>query len=73
MCLLKSKCTVTYDDVSTGTKAKVEKWERPNWLSLMVIKRTISESIYGGIPSSDNAIDFLEAIGQKFKEANTIC
>lgn len=39
-------------------------------LSLMIIKRTIYKTIYGGVPSCDNAKDFLEAIGQKFKESN---
>lgn len=36
----------------------------------MVIKRSISNTIFGGIPSSGNTKDFLEAIDQKFKDSD---
>lgn len=42
-------------------------------LSLMVIKMTVSEAIHGGVPSSDNAKDFLESIGQNSDRQKIIC
>lgn len=38
-------------------------------LSLMIINRTISETIYDGVSSFDNPKDILKAFGQKFKES----
>lgn len=66
MCLLEAK-PITID-VDVSIKARLEKWEKSR-LSLMVIRQTILENIYGGIPSPDNVKDFLKAIGQKFKES----
>lgn len=37
--------------------------EKSNMLCLMIIKRIISETTHGGVPSSDNAKDFLKVIG----------
>lgn len=77
MCLLEGKPIVSNDDVLAGSKAKVEKWERSSSLSMMIIKSIISETIYGGFPSCDNAKiflrlldrkNFLEAIARKFRE-----
>lgn len=42
MCL-EGKPTVPYDDGSVVSKVKLETWEWPNQLSMMIIKRTISE------------------------------
>lgn len=41
-----------------------------NMISWMVIKRTTTETIFGVIPSTGNAKDFLVAIWQKFKESD---
>lgn len=38
----------------------------------MIIPSTIFETIYSGVPSCDNAKDYLEAIRQKFKESDKV-
>lgn len=40
----------------------LETWEISNCLSLMIIKRTTSETIYSGVPSCDMVNDLLDAI-----------
>lgn len=56
LCVMEAKPTVSKDDVSRN--AKFERRKTSKRLSLMVIKKTISEIIYGGILSSDYK-DFL--------------
>ncbi|XP_068340499.1 uncharacterized protein [Pyrus communis] len=48
-------------------RLKSEKWEKSNRMALMVMKRSISEAVRGGISSCDKAKAFLEAVGAKFK------
>lgn len=43
-----------------------------NRLCLKVMKRTISESTFSGVPLCNSVKDFLEAIGQQFKESDKI-
>nr|XP_028957485.1 uncharacterized protein LOC114824504 [Malus domestica] len=52
---------------TTEQRLKSEKWEKSNRMALMVMKRTISEAVRGGIPSCDKAKAFLETVGAKFK------
>ncbi|TQD70362.1 hypothetical protein C1H46_044104 [Malus baccata] len=52
---------------TTEQRLKSEKWEKSNRMALMVMKRSISEAVRGGIPSCDKAKAFLEAVGAKFK------
>ena len=42
------------------------KWERLNHLSLISIKRSIAEHLLGGIPESNNAKEFLVAVGNRY-------
>lgn len=57
-------------NVSTAEqRLKHEKWEKTNRMSLMVMKKTMSETVRGGIVAGDKAKDFLEAIGAKYKES----
>ncbi|OIT05212.1 hypothetical protein A4A49_02753 [Nicotiana attenuata] len=51
-------------------KAKYEKWMKAKKLSLMIMKRSISDHIKGAIKDNGNAKDFLSAIGQKFLESD---
>ncbi|XP_048423734.1 uncharacterized protein LOC125469826 [Pyrus x bretschneideri] len=51
-------------------KAKVEKWERTNRMSLMIMRKAMAPSVKGGVPKQDNAKDFLAAVGEKFKESD---
>ncbi|CAN6576311.1 unnamed protein product [Malus baccata var. baccata] len=48
-------------------RMKTERWEKSNRMALMVMKRSITETVRGGIPVCDKAKDFLEAVGAKFK------
>ncbi|XP_009353652.3 uncharacterized protein LOC103944907 [Pyrus x bretschneideri] len=54
-------------NITAEKRLKSEKWEKSNRMALMVMKRSISEAVRGGIPSCDKAKAFLEAIGAKFK------
>nr|XP_009785691.1 PREDICTED: uncharacterized protein LOC104233928 [Nicotiana sylvestris] len=61
------------EPITTSTadeKAKYEKWMKANKLSLMIMKRSISNHIKGAINDNGNAKDFLSAIGQKFLESD---
>jgi hypothetical protein len=55
---------------SASLKAHFERWDRANRLSLMMMKRSISEALIGALPKTDNAKEFLVAIGQKFQFSN---
>nr|XP_009800151.1 PREDICTED: uncharacterized protein LOC104246104 [Nicotiana sylvestris] len=55
---------------TTDEKAKYEKWMKANKLSLMIMKRSISDHIKGAIKDNGNAKYFLSAIGQKFLESD---
>ncbi|KAF5459456.1 hypothetical protein F2P56_023399 [Juglans regia] len=52
--------------------AEYQEWDRANRLCLKIIKRSISDSIMGAIPDSDNAKQFLGAIGQRFVESDKV-
>ena len=43
------------------------KWERSNHLSLISIKRSIAEHLLRGIPESNNAKEFLVAVGNRYQ------
>ncbi|XP_019055231.1 PREDICTED: uncharacterized protein LOC109115531 [Nelumbo nucifera] len=49
-----------------SNEAKVEKWDRSNRMSLMIIKHSIPEAFRGSISESNNAKESLVAIRQYF-------
>ncbi|CAL2240346.1 unnamed protein product [Prunus armeniaca] len=53
---------------NAAQKHKLERWEKSNRICLLVMRKSITETICGGITESENANDFLEAIGLKFKD-----
>ncbi|XP_070025472.1 uncharacterized protein [Nicotiana sylvestris] len=53
-------------------KAKYDKWMKANKLSLMIIKRSISNHIKGAIKDNGNVKDFLSAIKQKLLEFDKV-
>lgn len=55
MCLLEVKPSAYDDDLLAN--ARVDKWEQPNKHSLMVIKQTNFEIIFG-FPLTENAKEF---------------
>ncbi|GAV84021.1 UBN2 domain-containing protein [Cephalotus follicularis] len=57
------------EDSSHEEKAKYDKWEGANRMCLMVMCRTMSEAICGGVPESENASQFLESVKEKLVES----
>ncbi|XP_068331661.1 uncharacterized protein [Pyrus communis] len=57
------------DTSTVEQRLRHEKWQKPNRMSLMVMKRTMSETVRGGIAACDKAKDFLDSIGANFKES----
>lgn len=45
------------------------KWDKANWLSLMLIKRSLFDTICDGIWNIRSANNFMDAIREKFKES----
>ncbi|XP_068304234.1 uncharacterized protein [Pyrus communis] len=57
-------------DATVDVKAKYEKWQKANRIALLVIKKSMSDTVKGGIPKSENAKEFLASIDEKFKESD---
>ncbi|XP_034686685.1 uncharacterized protein LOC117915232 [Vitis riparia] len=62
---------------TTEQRAAMEKWERSNHMSLMIMKHSILEAIKGAIPEETRAKTFLDQIANQFVanekvETNTI-
>ena len=55
------------DESTEAERAHYAKWERSNCLSLISIKRSIVEHLLGGIPESNNAKEFLVAVGNRYQ------
>lgn len=72
MCILEDKPIASSDERLSDIKSRLEKWERSNRISLMIIQRSISETICGAFSSYDTVKEFLDAIGQKFKESDEV-
>ncbi|KAL2513398.1 hypothetical protein Adt_18998 [Abeliophyllum distichum] len=51
---------------STEAKRDIEKWNRSNRMSLMIMKRSIPETFRGSISEEQNADKFLKDIEQRF-------
>ncbi|CAL2278723.1 unnamed protein product [Prunus armeniaca] len=49
-------------------KKRYEKWEKANKMAILIMLRTMTPSLRGSIPRSENAKEFLAAISLKFKE-----
>ena len=47
-------------------RAAIEKWERSNCISLMIMKHTIPEAIKGAILEESQAKTFLDQIANRF-------
>ncbi|XP_070675895.1 uncharacterized protein [Malus domestica] len=56
-------------DKSTKTeKAEFERWTRANKIALSILESGMTDTVRGGIKKHDLAIDYLQAIENKFKE-----
>ncbi|KAD2393344.1 hypothetical protein E3N88_40321 [Mikania micrantha] len=60
---------------SSTTKQKLEydKWERPNRMSLIIIKNSILVAIRRAIPIFDNAKTYLDSVEEQFKGSSSAC
>ncbi|CAL8167884.1 unnamed protein product [Prunus armeniaca] len=47
-----------------------EAWRMANKKRLLVMKKTISEDIFGGVEETESAKQFMESIERKLKEPN---
>ena len=47
-------------------KVLYEKWERSNRMSLMIMKGSITLTIRGAIPDSDNAMNYIKFVEEQF-------
>lgn len=63
--LLEPKPTTSEESSSPAVISKYDKWESANNMSLMLIKRSTSDSIRGSILDRGNAKDFHEYNRQK--------
>ncbi|XP_068309759.1 uncharacterized protein [Pyrus communis] len=57
------------EESTAEQKAKFEKWQKSNRRGLLIMKKAMTETVRAGIPTCDKAKDFLEVIGEKFKES----
>jgi hypothetical protein len=68
--VLKDPCPPTPTTQTTkDDKLKYNTWVKHNKMALIVMKRSISEAVRGGIPDTDSAREFYEAIAAKYKES----
>ncbi|XP_050157497.1 uncharacterized protein LOC126631403 [Malus sylvestris] len=66
---LKEEKPTSLTNTSTNEqKLKFKKWENSNTLCLLIMEKTITEAIYGGLPAFENAKKILESVSAKFKE-----
>ena len=54
------------DKSSTDDKVNMESWARSNYLSLMILKRSILETFRGSMSEEKDVTKFLEEIKQRF-------
>ncbi|GAV74329.1 hypothetical protein CFOL_v3_17809, partial [Cephalotus follicularis] len=65
------KAAELIDESTVPQKDFHAKWERFNRLWLMVMKMTIFEHLFGGLPDTNNAREFFTAIGQRYQLSST--
>ena len=64
---LRKDCPANLTGASTTKqRAAIEKWERSNRMSLMIMKHTIPEAIRGAILEESQAKTFLDQIANRF-------
>ena len=59
-------------NASIEVKAKYAERNKTNRMAILIMTRSISPSVKGVIPSSDNAKAFLKGIGEKFQESKKV-
>lgn len=67
LALIESKLDIPDSNSSVAHKVRFEN-RKGNRLSLMLTKRSPSDTIHGSIFDNEKAKDFMDAIGENFKE-----
>ncbi|CAL9012470.1 unnamed protein product, partial [Prunus brigantina] len=67
---LREEKPVLTDESTAEQRLKLERWEKANRICLLIMKKSMTEAIYGGIPDSENAKEYLKAVAEKFKESD---
>ncbi|XP_021827532.1 uncharacterized protein LOC110768153 [Prunus avium] len=57
------------EGASASQRSKYEKWQKANRISLMIIKRAITDAVRGGIPDCKTAKEYLAAIEDRYLES----
>ncbi|XP_028945241.1 uncharacterized protein [Malus domestica] len=57
------------DGCTSSQRSKYEKWQKSNRISLIIIKRSMTDVIHGGFPKSSNAHEFMKSTEEKYKES----
>ncbi|XP_028963314.1 uncharacterized protein LOC126629474 [Malus sylvestris] len=57
------------DGSTSSQKSKYEKWHKSNRISLLIIKRSMTDVVRGAFTDATNAKDFLKSIEQKYQES----
>ncbi|CAL9011085.1 unnamed protein product, partial [Prunus brigantina] len=56
-------------DASVETRTKFAKWTKANKMTILIMRRSISEEVKGSITESENAKAFIEAIAENFQSS----
>ncbi|CAL8154162.1 unnamed protein product [Prunus armeniaca] len=67
--LREEKLVLTYESTAEQ-RLKLERLEKANRICLLITKKSMTKAIYGGIPYSKNAKEYLKAVAEKFKESD---
>lgn len=60
------------EGASASQRSKYEKWQKANRISLMIIKRAITDAVCGGIPDCETAKEYLAAIEDRYHESERL-
>ncbi|XP_034213038.1 uncharacterized protein LOC117625614 [Prunus dulcis] len=56
-------------DASVETRTKFAKWTKANKMTILIMRRSISEEVQDSITESENAKAFIEAIAENFQSS----
>ncbi|KAL6284709.1 hypothetical protein ACE6H2_015638 [Prunus campanulata] len=60
------------DGASATQRSKYEKWQKANKVALMIIKRSMTDAIRGGVPDLKDAKAFLAAVEERFQRSEKV-
>lgn len=60
---------IVTDESTADQISKRENWHNKNRMALLLMKRTITETVRGSIPDTEYALEYLQSISEKYKES----